>query len=665
DRPLSLGVWSPGRQTGVGTAFTYGQHPDANTSPVWFGLTDGAITLGAYPRVDQANLKELRPLLLTPEGKLIDLTLAVSQTVRRPEPRLPFWSLQAADPAGRWAVTTEVVADPQRPSIVAQWRLDAPAGDFTSYRLFLYLVPALGSSGEGDAALAAADGLVGAVDAQRKVALALRSARGWDAASAGYVQRNDGLVDLADGDLDWSYTSAGPGGRVALVTELGPADHWTVALGFGTDLPAADANARASLGQPFERVAEAYRDGWRGYVEQLSDLERVPAAVRDLAYLSATEIKLHEDKQQRGAIIASSAVPWGANQTDAADQPGYRQIRTRDLYHAAMALLAAGDSATVNAIVSYMDLSLQRADGSIAAAAPVAGPVDSSAGGIDATALPILLAWQLNDLDRYQSLVKPAADYLLDNGPATPADRWGGPGGYVPSALAAEISALACAADLAGRANDPQGATAYAAAAAEWRSRLADWLLATKGPLGDGRYLLRASSGDPAATQPLTGAIAPAEQIDPSALELARLGVLPAADPLLAATLPEIDAALKVETARGPAWRRFPGDEYGEASRNDLTLKTGRLWPLLTGERAMYELQAGDAAAAERLLATLAAFAGPGGLLPEQVWEDTGEPTQAASPLIWSHAELIVLARSVGEGRAFDTPDAVREILGE
>ncbi len=89
----------------------------------------------------------------------------------------------------------------------------------------------------------------------------------------------------------------------------------------------------------------------------------------------------------------------------------------------------------------------------------------------------------------------------------------------------------------------------------------------------------------------------------------------------------------------------------------------GRAWPLLTGERAHYELAAGRPDEAERLLAALACFAKPGGMLPEQVWDTTdvpgrdlllGRATGAATPLAWAHAEYIKLLRSLADGHVFD-----------
>lgn len=91
----------------------------------------------------------------------------------------------------------------------------------------------------------------------------------------------------------------------------------------------------------------------------------------------------------------------------------------------------------------------------------------------------------------------------------------------------------------------------------------------------------------------------------------------------------------------------------------------GRHWPLLTGERAHYELAAGRIEEARRLLAALQHFASPEGLLPEQTWDGEdlperelffGQPAGSAMPLVWAHAEYLKLCRSLGDGRISDMP---------
>jgi glucoamylase len=155
--------------------------------------------------------------------------------------------------------------------------------------------------------------------------------------------------------------------------------------------------------------------------------------------------------------------------------------------------------------------------------------------------------------------------------------------------------------------------------------------------------------------------------VSPDALALVRFGLRTATDGRILDTVKVIDALLKMETPRGPAWHRYNGDGYGEHEDGEPFDGTGigRLWPLLTGERAHFELAAGRAEEARRLQAAMESFAGAQGLLPEQIWDAPdlperelyfGRPSGSAMPLVWAHAEYLKLLRSLRDGRVFDMP---------
>jgi glucoamylase len=155
--------------------------------------------------------------------------------------------------------------------------------------------------------------------------------------------------------------------------------------------------------------------------------------------------------------------------------------------------------------------------------------------------------------------------------------------------------------------------------------------------------------------------------ISPDALALVRFGLRTADDPRICDTRKVIDALIKIETPSGPTWHRYNDDGYGEHENGAPFDGTGigRGWPLLTGERAHYELAAGRIDEAKRLLSTLESFANKSGLISEQVWDCPdiperelyfGRPSGSAMPLVWAHAEHLKLQRSLHEGRVFDMP---------
>jgi len=86
-----------------------------------------------------------------------------------------------------------------------------------------------------------------------------------------------------------------------------------------------------------------------------------------------------------------------------------------------------------------------------------------------------------------------------------------------------------------------------------------------------------------------------AQVISPDTLALARFGLRAPDDPRIVNTVKVIDALLRVDLPEGPCWRRFNGDGYGEHEDGAPFdgAGRGRAWPLLTGERAHYELVAG------------------------------------------------------------------------
>src|SRR5689334_22222568 len=117
--PIGQDSWVPGNKQGVGTAFTYDQPAgDANPSRVWFGITDGAITEGLYPDVSRANIKSLHVLVSDGTSFVADETTDATYSIERLDARTPAYRVTSTDKGGRWAVTKQIVADPQSNTIV-------------------------------------------------------------------------------------------------------------------------------------------------------------------------------------------------------------------------------------------------------------------------------------------------------------------------------------------------------------------------------------------------------------------------------------------------------------------------------------------------------------------------------------------------------------------
>jgi glucoamylase len=165
------------------------------------------------------------------------------------------------------------------------------------------------------------------------------------------------------------------------------------------------------------------------------------------------------------------------------------------------------------------------------------------------------------------------------------------------------------------------------------------------------------------------------EIVDAGFLELVRYGIRRPNDQVILDSLKVVDAILRVDTPMGPVWHRYNHDGYGQ--RNDggpyVGWGTGRAWPLLTGERAHFELAAGRSV--KQYIRAIESFASATGLLPEQVWDERdrsnkhmflGRPTGSAMPLMWAHAEYVKLLRSVSDGRVFDLiPEVAHRYLGD
>jgi glucoamylase len=577
-----------------------------------------------------------------------------------------------------WRLTADYATDPARSAVQVDLRLAAPRG----HDLFAIYDPALGNSRGGDSGRTSGGALL-ATDGGVSSALVGSFA----ATSNGFAGVSDGRTDLRDGRMDWHYSSAAAGNLVQTAALRGR--HTTLALAFGDSAGDALATARRSLRDGFRTVSRSYARGWKHYLAGLSEPPRVlrTAGQRQLYRTSAMILAAAEDKTHPGAYVAAPASPWAFG-TDDPSGP-YHLVWSRDLYQIATGLIAAGDRAGANRALDFLFGVQQKPDGSFPQNSQVDGTPVWGGLQLDEVALPIVLAYHLGRTDTWPN-IKRAADFLLayPGAPFTPQERWENQSGYSPNTIATEIAGLVCAASIARAQGDPASAERYLATADSWRARLKSWTVTTTGPYSARPYFLRLTKdGNPdAGTTYDIGDSGPVgvdqrRVVDPSFLDLVRLGVLPAADPDVVNTLAVVDAQLGVATRRGFFWHRASFDGFGEqldgsqwefGEPGGSLVSRGRAWPLLSGERGEYEIAAGDLRAASARLAAMARTTGPGGMLPEQVWDhvppagqgrrfEPGTPTFSATPLAWTHAQYLRLARDLAAGRVVEQPAAVAE----
>jgi glucoamylase len=283
---------------------------------------------------------------------------------------------------------------------------------------------------------------------------------------------------------------------------------------------------------------------------------------------------------------------------------------------------------------------------------------------MDEQAFPIMLAWKLGvtDMQDYLHHIKPAADLIVKSGGVTGQERWEENGGYSPSTLAAMISGLVCAAAIAHINGDAASQQRYLSTADYYRKMVIAWTYTTTGHLGSGHYFERIDgNGNPndADMIQLTnggGSYDERSIVDMGFLELVRQGIYPANSPYITSSLPVVDAALDETINGNHYWHRYNHDGYGEHANGSNYDGTGigQLWPILSGERGIYEVAAGQDA--DQYLTAMMATANASGMIPEQIWSNDapvgytkGTPTRSMNPLNGAMGEYITLLFSVSE----------------
>jgi glucoamylase len=694
-------TWSSSAKDAVGTSHF--------ASRVWFTLGHGILNEVYWPRVDRPQIRDLGFIVADDLGFWSEVKRDAEQDVRYLEPGLPAVIVRHRHP--RYELDLRICSDDHADVVRIEARLRDLAGRGSTgraaapLRLYPLLAPHLGFSGLHNRAWTGTyNGRPMLFAQDQDMAVALASDPEPARQSVGYVGRSDGWQDFsANGRMTWAYASTS-NGNVAAMSEIpvlaGPAAEAVaqIALGFGTRPEEAALQARAALATEFEDAWQEYAWNWRGYLRSLGPTpDGLSDEARALYLTSAAVIRTHADRTEPGALVASLSIPWGNSRNDLG---GYHLVWSRDLVESASALVALGGAATARRTMAYL-VATQRPDGSWVQNQWLDGVPYWTGVQLDESAYPILLAGALRDkgamhmhgrsrdeaaefqhllTDRaVDDMIRRAAGFIARTGPATGQDRWEESPGLTPSTLAPTVAALVVA---AGHLSEP-AATYCLELADDWNAAIEEWTYVRDTELsrahGVDGYYVRIASPDvlhgapvgspvPVRNQPPDSSLVAADTlVGTDFLALVRFGLRRPDDPRILSSLVVADALLRWDSPVGPAWHRYTGDGYGEhedGSPYDGT-GIGRAWPLLTGERGHYELDAGRDA--QPYLEAMRRMSAGAGMLPEQVWDaaaiparglEPGRPSGSAMPLVWAHAEYVKLCRSMAIGRSIDRPEA-------
>jgi glucoamylase len=680
--------WNSSAKNGVGTAFN-------SDSEVWFTLSHGILNEVYFPRVDIGCIRDMGFLVADGKDFFSEEKRHTLSFLDYEQDGVPAFNIENTCNHARYRINKQVIADPKRNCILQKIKFEALRGEAKDYKLYALLAPHINNGGWGNTAWVR-DGVLYAH--KESVTLVMLASVPFSACSVGYVGRSDAWQDVSQHKkMTWQFDLA-KDGNVAICGELDMAQttEFELVIAFGDTPEDALALAQASINDSFDTLKEQYVSEWVAWQKTLLHPQLPENASPTLWKTSLAAILSHQASQYAGGFIASLSIPWGFSKGDD-DLGGYHLVWPRDLVETAGSLLAAHAKTEALNVLHFLQ-GTQLEDGHWLQNMWLDGSPYWGGVQLDETAFPILLLGMLvenkvvskKELAKYEDMVFRAAAYIVKHGPASQQDRWEENGGYSPFTLAAEISALLVAADLletleTKKILPPQYLRQIADS---WNESIERWCYVENTDLaqevGVSGYYVRIAPTNVGETEtlsddiiliknlPVNGFTAAENIISPDALALVRFGLRAADDIRMVNTVKVIDAKLKVTTPSGDSWYRYNNDGYGEHEDGQPFDGTGigRLWPLMTGERAHYEIALGNMERATELFNHLTAFANDGGMISEQIWDKPdipekelffGRPSGSAMPLVWTHGEYVKLCRSLQDKAIFDMPLATKK----
>jgi glucoamylase len=522
-------------------------------SKVWFTLANGVLTEVMYPNVQTANVQMLQFVVVNPKTKKVETEWDDANhqiKALRPD-SLSFQQVNTAK-SGQWKITKTYTTNPSKPIVLIDVQFERRDPGLA---LHVYFDPSIGNSGMGDTGSILqvshpSMGIFEAADSKVDFVARLFFSSPVSEMSSSYSGPDDGLSRLRS-NKGSSQSSNATDGNIVQVAKINQPTRFTTFLAFSKLSEPLSIDAPGEITNGFESSNREYDKGWSDFVKTLPKVDPKYQAQFNMA---AMVVKALEDKTTRGGNVASLSVPWGGDGNGNTGGTGYRMIWSRDLYHVFTAFLAIGDKAAAERALDFLFKIQQKEDGSFPQNSSLNGKEGWGSLQMDEVGYPLIMAWQIGKFDKetYEKHVKKAANFIVNRGPFSPQERWEERPGYSPSTIAAQIAGLVCAADIAKRNGDEASALIWLAAADDWARNVERWTATTNGKYGDGNYYLRISEkGEPDGNHKIelnnnAGTFYEHEIVDAGFLELVRLGIKRADDPLIVNSLKVIDQMIKI-----------------------------------------------------------------------------------------------------------------------
>ncbi len=670
--------WSSARKKQVGTSYS-------KQSKVWFTNADGLLTETYYPTIDAAQIKDAQIIASNGQDTFVDEKYKMSHQTQVVHPSL----VELDNHSPKFSISHTYYTANAENILIDEVIINVKEDGWSFY---LLVNPALNNTGFHDSGSSNTDRLHFWED---KTNLFVSADVGFLKNSVGYVGVNDGHIDLrSDYNLD-STTNYLENGNLAGTGQLNiPAKAGTykvyISYAFNTKTVLTTAQ--------MQNEKKIYKDQWEKYISKLNKPIFSSYSQRLLYERSLYTLKVHEDKLNPGAMIASLSKPWGEElyEYPGVFTGGYHLVWPRDHYHVSVALLHSGDLETPISALGFLKR-IQYKSGqwnfNNERIIPKRGAFPQNVwtnlkeywGGlqIDQVGYPIHLYYQvykkIQDPNRkhalyaeFRQMIYDAAEFIYKYGPWSAQERWEENFGISPSSFSVATSALKIASEILGDSK-------YANKANSWLNpkgnNIHTWTFTTTGEYGDGNYYVRVAGcasylaqwnpndGSTCTIANSGSRIKMTKILDQGFLKLALLGLVPAHDWRIKTSLNKVNANIRqtFDGSNGESysgWYRYSFDAYGE-------LKKGRIWPLLSGEHGRYAIERYQVrdldwsqaqSRVDNILASYEHFANEGLMIPEQVFEGSAEGTGAATPLAWSHAEFIKLLWSKNDKKNIENP---------